>query len=80
MSLLGRATLFKMMSLPRFLYVLQNTPYLVHNLYFKTINNETRTLFWDGGPARMALNKLTKGWYDGGVVLPIFKGIIGWHS
>ena len=70
MSLLGRAALFKKMTLPRFLYILQNTPHHVPDTYFKSINSALRTLLWDGGPARVAMSKLVRGWYDGGIALP----------
>ena len=70
LSLLGRAALYKMMSLPRLLYALQNTPYLVPNSYFASINSEVRKLIWDGTPPRIALHKLCQGWYEGGIALP----------
>ena len=40
LSLLGRAALFKMMSLPRFIYILQNDPFPVPHSYF--YNNRKR--------------------------------------
>lgn len=30
-------------------------------------------MLWDGGAPRVALKKLTKGWYDGGIALPDIK-------
>lgn len=72
LSLLGRATLFKMMSLPRFLYVLQNSADLVPTSYFKQIETLQRTLLWEGRP-RIALAKLHLSWYDGGIGLPDLK-------
>lgn len=63
LSLLGRAALFKMMSLPHFLYALQNSTDLVPARYFSEI--ETRP--W------IALRKLVLGWYDGGIGLPDIK-------
>ena len=69
-SLLGRAGLYKMITLPRFIYILQNTPYKIHDSYFHRINGVLRTLLWNGGNPRIALSKLKRGWYDGGIVLP----------
>lgn len=59
-----------MLALPKFLYVLQNCPYPIPDKYFSNIEGEIRTLLWDGGNPRIALSKLTKGWYDGGISLP----------
>ena len=70
LSLLGRAALFKMMTLPRFLYVLHNTPYPVHKRYFAAINGEIRGLLWEGGSPRISRAKLAKSWYEGGIALP----------
>lgn len=73
LSLLGRAALFKMMALPRFLYALHNTPYPVPDSYFQTINATISALLWDNGPARIAITKLYRSWYDGGIALPDIK-------
>ena len=70
LCLLGRAALFKMMSLPRLLYALQNTPYIVPDAYFVTINSEVRKLIWDGASPRIAQHKLSRSWYEGGIGLP----------
>lgn len=69
LSLLGRAALFKMMALPRFLYALQNYPEPVPQHYFAEIEATQRTLLWATTP-RISLGKLTRGWYDGGIALP----------
>lgn len=73
LTLLGRAALFKMMGLPRFLYALHNTPFLVPNSYFQAINAEIALLLWDGKVSRIAQHKLTRSWYDGGIALPNIK-------
>lgn len=70
LSLMGRAALFKMLALPRFLYVMQNTPYPIPADVFKSIRQEVSKLLWDGGIPRIAQHKLTKGVYDGGIALP----------
>lgn len=70
LNLMGRVALFKMMSLRRFLYALQNSPNLVPPTYFKEIEATIRSLLWDNKPPRIATRKLTLGWYDGGVGLP----------
>ena len=46
--LLGRSVLYKIMSLPRFVYALQNDPFLVPDSYFATIDGEVRKLIWEG--------------------------------
>lgn len=58
-----------MLALPRFIYVMQNTPYPIPVEVFKCIRQEVNKL-WDGGAPRIAQNKLTKGVYDGGLALP----------
>lgn len=73
LTLLGRAALFKMMSLPRFLYALQNSPNAVPPSYFKLIDSALRDLLWENRPPRIATRKLTLGWYDGGIGLPDLK-------
>lgn len=73
LTLLGRAALFKMMALPRFLYALHNTPYPVSDAYFRAINAEVSALLWHDRPARVAANKLYRSWYDGGIALPDIK-------
>lgn len=59
-----------MMALPRFLYALQNLPFPIQPKYFADINSEVNKLLWDGHNARIARNKLTRSWYDGGIALP----------
>lgn len=70
LTLLGRAALFKMKSLPRFLYALHHSPTMVPHAHFKDINATIRLLLWDNKPPRIALQKLTRGWYDWGIALP----------
>mgnify|MGYP002804526363 CR=1 FL=1 len=70
LSLLGRAALYKMMSLPRFVYALQNDPFQVPDSYFAAIEGEIRRLLWEGSDPRIALRKLTLSWFDRGIALP----------
>ena len=58
LSLLGRSALFKMMSLPRFLYILQSAPFPVPDSYFNAIDSEVRRLLWENSAPRIALRKL----------------------
>lgn len=67
---MGRAVLFKMMALPRLLYVMQNTPYLLPEAVFRRIEAEQRRLLWGGISPRIALSKLQRGIYDGGLAVP----------
>lgn len=71
--LLGKVSLFKMMALPCFLYVLQNTPYAVPPSYFQAVDTVTCTLLGDGAPTRIFLPKWIWGWYDGRIVLPALQ-------
>lgn len=73
LTLLGRAALFKMKALPRFLYVLQNTPLIIDQKYLAAIDAEVTTLLWDGKANWIAMCKLVRGWYDGGIALPNIK-------
>lgn len=43
---------------------------MIITAYFKTMESALRMLLWDGGPAHIAINKLMRGWYDGGIALP----------
>lgn len=73
LSLLGRAALFKMMLLPRFLYILYNAPDMVPAAYFKAVENAQRALVWGNSPPRIAISNLVQSWYDGGIGLPNIK-------
>lgn len=73
LTLLGRSALYKMKMLPRLLYVLQNTPFLVEPKYLADITSEVSKLLWDGKANRIAMDKLVRGWYDGGIALPNIK-------
>lgn len=68
-----------MKALPRFLYALHNTPFPVEPGYFRAINTSVAALLWNGKIARIAMTKLTRSWYDGGIALPDIK-IYYWAS
>lgn len=70
LSLPGRAALFKMLALSRFLYALQNCPFPIPDSYIRAVEGDLRLLLWDGKVACIALHKLTMSWYDGGLALP----------
>lgn len=67
------------MALPRFLYVLQNTPFPIPLTYFKAVDAAVNNLHWEGKPTRIAMQKLVKGWYGSGIALPNIK-IYYWAS
>lgn len=69
-SLMGHAVLFKMMALAQLIYVLQNVPFPVLEFFLGAIESELRTLLWGGGCPRIALKKLQRGVYEGGLAVP----------
>lgn len=72
-SLMGKAVLFKKMTLPLMQYVLQNTPYKIPDSFFQEVDSELRKLLWDGSGSRIALTKLQRGVYEGGLAIPDIK-------
>lgn len=69
-SLMGHAVLYKMMALPRLIYILQNVPFSIPEKIFQIIESEQCALLRGGGCPRIALRKLQRGVYDGGLAVP----------
>lgn len=70
LTLLGRAALFKMITLPQLLYVLQNSCHPLPKGTFTEIANKTLILLWQGRHPRIALKTLQRNPYNGGIALP----------
>ena len=70
---MGRAALYKMIYLPKFLYGLQNAMVEVPDTFFRAVDTVTRNLLWDGRATRIALTALCRGQWDGGIALPDLK-------
>lgn len=52
LSLRGRTALYKMIYLPKILYILQIYPYDIHDHYFGLVDRVKRLLLWDRRAAR----------------------------
>lgn len=59
-----------MVTLPKLLYILQNTYHKIPDNIFNTINSELQALLGDGGHPRVALQTMQCGQYNGGIALP----------
>lgn len=73
LTLLGRAAMYKIISLPKLLYSRQNTHYKIPEEVFRAIDNGVRTLLWDGGQPRIALRTLQRTSYNRGIALPVIR-------
>ena len=73
LTMLGRSAIFKMISLPKLLYVLQNTYYLIPQYIFPKIEGEVRKLIWKQGHPRIAIRSLYRNQYNGGIAMPDVK-------
>mgnify|MGYP002804281051 CR=1 FL=1 len=62
--------MFKMITLPKMLYALQNTYYPIPLETFAKIEGDLRSLIWQQGHPRIALRTLFRNSYNGGIALP----------
>lgn len=76
LTITARATLYKMITLLKLLYILQNTPYYIPGTYFNNIARSLRTLLLDGNTPRVALKTQYQSVYNGGLAL---LGIRAYH-
>ena len=73
LTLLGRINIFKMIFLPRFLYVLGNSPVYVTKNKFKEIDSILTSFLWGGGAVRIAKDTLQLPVLEGGLALPCLQ-------
>ncbi|KAJ1164604.1 hypothetical protein NDU88_005039 [Pleurodeles waltl] len=67
LNLLGRIALYKMMILPRLLYLLQNFPHPIPRKWFGEMDSLVRQFIWSGARPRLALKTCQRDVYDGGL-------------
>ncbi|KAJ1155452.1 hypothetical protein NDU88_008182 [Pleurodeles waltl] len=67
LNLLGRIALYKMMVLPRLLYLLQNYPNPIPMKWFKEMDSLARQFLWSGTRPRLALKTCQRDVYEGGL-------------
>lgn len=70
LTLYGRANLFKMIFLPKFLYVLSNAPIYIPKKIFKHINSLLTSFLWGNKAARVSLEVLQLPVQRGGLAVP----------
>ncbi|KAJ1195074.1 hypothetical protein NDU88_004357 [Pleurodeles waltl] len=67
LNLLGRIALYKMMILPRVLYLLQNFPHPIPKRWFSEMDSLARQFMWNDTRPRLALKTCQRDVYDGGL-------------
>lgn len=70
LNLLGRINIYKMIYLPRFLYLLWHAPVYIAKKVFKGINKILLSFLWGAKPARVSLDTLYLPIRAGGLALP----------
>uniref|UniRef100_A0A803KDS8 Reverse transcriptase domain-containing protein n=1 Tax=Xenopus tropicalis TaxID=8364 RepID=A0A803KDS8_XENTR len=70
LTLWGRVNIFKMIYLPKFLYIFHNAPVYLTAKVFKAINKILIPFLWGNKQPRIAWEKLTASYTDGGLALP----------
>lgn len=56
LTLLGRANLLKMVSLPKFLYLLANSPIYIQKHHLQAIQSHLSSFLWHPGAPRLSLD------------------------
>ncbi|XP_073497707.1 exosome complex component RRP46 isoform X1 [Phyllobates terribilis] len=69
-TVVGRINLFKMILMPKLLYVLHNAPMWISKKRFKSLNVMIRALVWGKKQARIRLEILQRPKDEGGLALP----------
>ncbi|KAJ1155329.1 hypothetical protein NDU88_008059 [Pleurodeles waltl] len=70
LNLLGRIALYKMMILPRLLYLLQNFPHPIPKKWFGEMDSLARQFMWNDARPRLALKTCQRDIYNGGWACP----------
>lgn len=73
LTLLGRINIFKMIYLPRFLYILSNSPIYITKAKFKEIDSIIINFLWKGGVVKIAKHTLQLPILEGGLALPCLQ-------
>ncbi|KAJ1098652.1 hypothetical protein NDU88_003759, partial [Pleurodeles waltl] len=67
LNVMGWVALYKMMILPRLLYIFQNVPILIPHSWFKNLESITGRFLWRGNRHRVVIQHCRRGMYDGGL-------------
>lgn len=70
LSLAGRASLIKMVILPKLLYFFTNIPWAPSRHFFAAIQKQMARLVWGGKQARISWETLTRPYAEGGFEIP----------
>lgn len=72
-SWMGRIASFKMMVLPKILYIFRTVPIPLPTFFFNKLNTSLRSFIWKGLRPRIAFSTLMKQRSKGGMGVPIIK-------
>lgn len=70
LGVMGRINLFKMILLPKFLYILWNSPVLIPLKIFKALDQIVNSFIWGSNRHKLAWNTLKNPTTAGGAALP----------
>ena len=71
LSVMGRAAIFKMIAMPRLLYILHYSPFRVPGFMIQEGRRPgARSLIWAGGQPDISLGTLQRSKFEGGIALP----------
>ena len=73
LSLTGRVSLIKMITLPRFLYTFQHIPVVISKSFFVNLDHLLNIFLWDNKPTRLKRSVLQLSKSEGGLALPNFR-------
>lgn len=70
LSVIGRINLFKMILLPKILYVTQQSPIYLPHAVFGKLNSILNSFVWREGRAKLAWSIMQNAWNQGGMAVP----------
>lgn len=73
LTMIGRVNAIKMVTLPRFLYLFQNVPIFLNQLFFKTLDSVIMPFIWGYKAHRISKAHICKSKDVGGLGLPCFQ-------
>lgn len=73
LSMVGRVNAIKMVSLPKFIYLFQNLPIIIHADFFRKIESLILDFVWGYKKHRVSKKHILRPIEEGGLGLPIFK-------
>lgn len=70
LSVIGRINLFKMILLPKILYITQQSPIYLPRAIFSKLNSILNSFVWREGRAKLAWSVMQNTWSQGGMAVP----------